>query len=246
LESSLYGTQVLQLSVIPVVTPSVHHTTAQDLEDIPVACEFPDAFPEDLPGMPLDRDVEFVIELQPGTAPIFRRPYKMTPKELTELKVQLNELLDKGYIRPSSSSWGCTGLFVKKKDQSLRLCVDYRPLNVVTVKNKYSLSRIDILFDQLAGAKVFSKVDLRSGYHQIKIRLEDVPKTAFSTRYGLYEYLVMSFGLTNAPAYFMYLMNSVFMSELDKFVMVFIDDILIYSKSEEEHAQHLRVILQRL
>jgi hypothetical protein len=170
----------------------------------------------------------------------------MTPKELAELKVQLNELLDKGYIRLSSSPWGCPALFVKKKDQSLRLCVDHRPLNVVTVKNKYPLPRIDILFDQLAGAKVFSKVDLRSGYHQIKIRPEDVPKTAFSTRYGLYEYLVMSFGLTNAPAHFMYLMNSVFMSELDKFVVVFIDDILIYSKSEEEHAQHLRVILQRL
>jgi hypothetical protein len=123
-----------------------------------------------------------------------------------------------------------------KKDQSLRLCVDYRPLNVVTINNKYPLPRIDILFDQLAGAKVFSKVDLRSGYHQIKIRPEDVPKTAFSTRYGLYEYLVMSFGLTNARAHFMYLMNTVFMPELDKFVMVFIDDILIYSKSEEEHA----------
>jgi hypothetical protein len=133
---------------------------------------------------------------------------------------------------------------VKKKDQSLRLCVDYRPLNVVTVKNKYPLPRIDILFDQLASAKVFSKVDLRSGYHQIKIRPDDVPKTAFSTRYGLYEYLVMLIGLTNAPTHFMYLMNSVFMPELNKFVMIFIDDILIYSKSEEEHAQHLRVILQ--
>jgi hypothetical protein len=194
--------------------------------------------------MPPDHDVEFVIKLQPGMAPISRRPYKMTPKELAKLKVQLNELLDKGYIRPSSSPWGYPALFVKKKDQSLRLCVDYRPLNAITIKNKYSLPRIDILFDQLADAKVFSMVDLRSGYHKIKIRLEDVPKTTFSTRYGLYEYLVMSFGLTNAPAHFMYLMNSVFMLELDKFVMVFIDDILIYSKSEEEHAQHLRVILQ--
>jgi hypothetical protein len=125
---------------------------------------------------------------------------------------------------------------VKKKDQSLRLCIDYGPLNTVTVKNKYPLPRIDILFDQLANAKVFSKVDLCSGYHQIKIRSEDVPKTAFSMRYGLYEYLVMSFGLTNALAHFMYLMNSVFMPELDKFIMIFIDDILIYSKSEEEHA----------
>jgi hypothetical protein len=128
---------------------------------------------------------------------------------------------------------------MKKKDQSLRLCVDYRPLNVITIKNKYPLPRIDILFDQLVGAKVFSKVDLRSGYHQIKIRPEDIPKTAFSTRYGLYEYLVMLFGLTNTHAHFVYLMNFVFMPELDKFVVVFIDDTLIYFKSEDEHAQHL-------
>jgi hypothetical protein len=156
----------------------------------------------------------------------------MTPKELAKLKIQLNELLDKGFIHPSSSPWGCLALFVKQKDQSLRLCVDYWPLNVMTIKNKYPLSRIDILFDQLTGAKVFSKIDLRLGYHQIKIRPEDIPKTAFSTRYELYEYLDMSFGLTNAPAHFMYLMNSVFKLELDKFVMVFIDDILIYSKIE--------------
>jgi hypothetical protein len=214
----------------------VHHTVAQNLEDIPVACEFSDIFLEDLPGMPPDRYVEFIIELQPDTAPISRQPYKMTPKELAELKVQLNELLDKGYIRPTSLPWGCLALFVMKKDQSLRLCVDYWPLNVVTIKNKYLLPHIDILFDQLAGARVFSKVDLCLGYYQIKIHPKDAPKTAFSTRYGLYEYLVMSFGLTNAPAHFMYLMNSVFMPELDKFVVVFIDDILIYSKSEEEHA----------
>jgi hypothetical protein len=126
----------------------------------------------------------------------------------------------------------------------MRLCVNYRPLNAVTIKNKYPLPRIDILFDQLAGANVFSKIDLRSSYHQIKIRSKDIPKTAFSTRYGLYEYLVLSFGLTNAPAYFMYLMNYVFMPELNKFVVVFIDDILIYSKSEEEPEQHLQIILQ--
>jgi hypothetical protein len=134
---------------------------------------------------------------------------------------------------------------VKKKDESLRLCIDYRPLNAVTIKNKYLLPRIDVLFDQLVGAKVFSKIDLRSGYHQIKIRASDIPKTAFSTRYGLNEFLVMSFRLTNAPAYFMYLMNSVFMPELDKFVVVFIDDILVYSKNEEEHVGHLHVVLQR-
>jgi hypothetical protein len=188
--------------------------------------------------MPPDRDIEFVIELQPGTAPISKRAYHMPPKELAELKTQLQELLDKGFIRPSSSPWGCPTLFVKKKDGSLRICVDYRPLNAVTIKNKYPLPRIDVLFDQLAGAKAFSKIDLRSGYHQIKIWPCDISKTAFSTRYGLYKYLVMSFGLTNAPAYFMYLMNSVFMSELDKFVVVFIDDILVYSKNKEEHAEH--------
>ena len=135
----------------------------------------------------------------------------MQLKELAELKIQLQELLDKGFIRPSASPWGCPALFVKKKDDSLRLCVDYRPLNMVTIKNKYALPRIDVLFDQLARAKIFSKIDLRSRYHQIKIRPCDIPKTAFSTRYGLYEYLVRSFGLTNAPSYFMYLMNSVLM-----------------------------------
>jgi hypothetical protein len=189
--------------------------------------------------MPPDRDIEFIIELQPDTAPISKRPYRMLRNELAELKIPLQDLLDKGFIRPSASPWGCPALFVKKKDNSLRLCVDYRPLNAVTIKNKYPLPRIDILFDQLAGAKL-------SGYHQIKIKPSDVPKIAFSTRYGLYEYLVMSFGLTNAPAYFMYLMNSVFMPGLDKFVVVFIDDILIYSKTDEDHANHLRVILQRL
>jgi hypothetical protein len=187
------------------------------VKDIPIVCEYPDIFSDDLPGMPRDRDIEFIIELQPGTAPISKRPYRMPPNELAELKIQLQDLLDKGFIRPSASPWGCPTLFVKKKDNRLRLCVDYRPLNAVTIKNKYPLPRIDILFDQLPGAKVFSKIDLRSGYHQIKIKPCDIPKTAFSTRYGLYEYLVMSFGLTNAPAYFMYLMNSVFMLELDKF-----------------------------
>jgi hypothetical protein len=216
------------------------------LKDIPIICEYPDVFPDDLPGMPPDRYIEFIIELQPGTALISKRPYRMPPNELAELKIQLQDRLDKGFLRPSASPWGCPALFVKKKDNSLRLCVDYHPLNAVTIKNKYPLPRIDILFNQLAGAKVLSKIDLRSGYHQIKIRSSNVPKTAFSTRYGLYEYLVMPFGLTNTPAYFMYLMNSVFMQELDKFIVVFIDDILIYSKTPEDHANHLHIVLQRL
>jgi hypothetical protein len=215
------------------------------LEKIPVVCEYVDVFPDELPGMPPDRDIKFAIELQPGTAPISKRPYRMPPAKLAELKKQLQEMLNKGFIRPSTSPWGCPALFVKK-DKRLRLCIDYRQLNTVTIKNKYPLPRIDVLFDQLVGAKVFSKIDLCSSYHQIKIGASDIPKTAFSTRYGLYEYLVMSFGLTNAPAYFMYLIDSVFMPELDKFVVVFIDDILVYSKNEAEHTMHLHIVLQRL
>jgi hypothetical protein len=239
LNSPVYGKVTLHLPVISRIKASLHHVVERRLEDIYVVCEFLDVFPNDLPGMPPGRAIEFKIELQPGTTPISKAPYKMSQEELAELKIQLKDLLDKGFIRPSSSPWGCPALFVSKKDKGLRLCVDYRPLNAVTIKNKYPLPRIDILFDQLAGAQVFFKIDLRSRYHQIKIRDEDIPKTAFSTRYGLYEYLVMSFGLTNAPARFMYLMNSVFMPELDKFVMVFIDDILVYSKSMEDHEEHL-------
>src|SRR5438128_5280550 len=233
----------LSLPEHPAPPGSVCALEMDPLEGIPVVNEYPDVFPEELPGLPPQRVVEFSIELLPGTAPVFRRPYRMSQNDLAEMKVQLQELLDKGFIRPSSSSWGCPAMFVDKKDQTKRLVVDYRPLNEVTIKNKYPLPDINILFDQLAGAKVFSKIDLRSGYHQIRVREEDIPKTAFSTRYGLYEYLVMSFGLTNAPAFFMYLMNSVFMMELDVCVVVFIDDILVYSKNGEEHAKHLRIIL---
>jgi hypothetical protein len=246
IDSPYNGATTLYLPQQEHFNSCVYATTDIKLKNIPIVCEYPDVFPDDLPGMPPDRDIEFIIELQPGTAPISKSPYRMPPNELAELKIQLQDLLDKGFIRPSASPWGCPALFVNKKDNSLRLCVDYRSLNMVTIKNKYPLPRIDILFDQLARAKVFSKIDLCSGYHQIKIKPSDVPKTAFSTRYGLYEYLVMSFGLTNTPAYFMYLVNSVFMPELDKFNVVFIDDILIYSKTEEGHANHIRVFLQRL
>jgi hypothetical protein len=208
--------------------------------------EFLDVFPDDLLGMPPDRDIEFIIELLPGTAPIAKRPYRMRVNELEELKKQIKELQEKDFIRPSSSPWRAPVIFVDKKDGSQRMCIDYRSLNEVTIKNKYPLPRIDDLFDQLRDACVFSKIDFCSGYHQLKIRATDIPKTAFTTRYGLYEYTVMSFGLTNAPAYFMYLMNKVFMEYLDKFVVVFIDDILVYSKTKEEHTQHLRMILQKL
>jgi hypothetical protein len=245
INSLICGSFILFLPSQDSTQSCVFAMTELPLKKIPVVCDYVDVFLDELPGMPPDRDIEFAIELQPGTAPISKRFYRMPPAELAELKKQLQELLDKGFICPSTSPWGCLALFVKK-DESLRLCIDYRPLNAVTIKNKYPLPRIDVLFDQLVGAKVFSKIDLRSGYHQIKIRASDIPKTAFSTRYGLYEFLVMSFGLTNVPAYFMYLMNSVFMPELDKFVVVFIDDILVYSKNKEEHAGHLHVVLQRL
>ncbi|XP_057416627.1 uncharacterized protein LOC130711144 [Lotus japonicus] len=216
------------------------------LEEVLIVCEFPDVFPEELPGLPPDREIEFSIDLVPGTQPISIPPYRMAPAELKELREQLQDLLDKGFIRPSSSPWGAPVLFVKKKDGTMRLCIDYRQLNKVTIKNKYPLPRIDDLFDQLQGAQCFSKIDLRSGYHQLKIKKEDVPKTAFRTRYGHYEFLVMSFGLTNAPAAFMDLMNRVFKPFLDHFVIVFIDDILVYSKGKEEHEEHLRLVLQTL
>jgi hypothetical protein len=166
--------------------------------------------------------------------------------ELEELKKQIKELQDKCFIRPSSSPWGAPVIFVDKKDGGQRMCVDYRSLNEVTIKNKYPLPRIDDMFDQLRGACVFSKIDFHSGYHQLKIHASDILKAAFTMRYGLYEYTVMSFGLTNAPAYFMYMMNKVFMEYLDKFVVVFIDDILVFSKTEEEHAEHLSLVLQKL
>lgn len=215
-------------------------------EEVPVVMDYPDVFPEELPGMPPDRDIEFLIELLPGTGPISKRPYRMPANDLEEIKKQIKELLEKGYIRRSSSPWGAPVLLVEKKDKSLRMVVDYRALNEVTIKNKYPLPMINDLFDQLQGAKVFSKIDLRSGYHQLKIREKDIPKTTFTTRYGLYEYTVMSFGLTNAPAYFMSMMNKVFMEYLDKFVVVFIDDIMVYSKNEEEHKEHLRLVLEKL
>jgi hypothetical protein len=214
--------------------------------NIRVVRGFPDVFPEELPGMPPEREVEFVIDLLPMTAPTFKRPYRMYVEELKELKKQLTELQEAGYICPSSSPWGAPVLFVQKKDGSQWMCVDYRSLNDVTVKNKYPLPHIEDLFDQMRGARVFLKIDLRSGYHQMKIIPSDIPKTAFSTRYGLYEFIVMSFGLTNAPTYFMDLMNKVFMEYLDRFVVVFIDNILIYSKSDSDHEEHLRLVLQKL
>ncbi|GJS15463.1 putative reverse transcriptase domain-containing protein [Tanacetum coccineum] len=204
---------------------------------------------EELPGIPPIRDVEFNIELIPGAEPISKAPYRMAPIELKELKDQLQELLERGFIRPSVSPWGAPVLFVKKKDGSMRLCIDYRELNKITIRNRYPLPRIDDLFDQLQGAKHFSKIDLRSGYHQLRVKEQDISKTAFRTRYGHYEFLVMPFGLTNAPAVFMDLMNRIFHEFLDKFVIVFIDDILVFLNLKRNmrtiFASVLQILTQR-
>jgi hypothetical protein len=213
---------------------------------VQVVNEYPHVFPNELAGMPPDHDIEFIIELLPGTAPIYKSPYRMSTPQLMELKDHIYELEGKGYICPSSSPWGAPVIFVPKKDATQRLCIDYRALNEVTIKMKYPLPRIDDLFDQLRGACIFSKIDLWSSYHPLKIRESDMPKTVFITQYGLYEYTVMPFGLTNALAYFMHLMNKVFMEYLDKFIVVFIDNILLYSKNEEEHTEHLHMVLQKL
>ncbi|XP_048617044.1 uncharacterized protein LOC125589006 [Brassica napus] len=199
-----------------------------------------------LKELPPPRSNPFTINLEPGAKPIAKAPYRMAPAELAELKKQLEDLMEKGFIRPSSSPWGAPVLFVKKKDGSMRLCIDYRGINNITIKDKYPLSRIDELLDHLRGASWFSKIDLASGYHHFPISEGDVMKTAFRTRYGQYEFVVMPFGLTNAPAAFMRLMNEVFHDYLDKFVIIFIDDILIYSKTEVKHKAHLKLVLERL
>nr|GEW98112.1 putative reverse transcriptase domain-containing protein [Tanacetum cinerariifolium] len=203
-------------------------------------------FPDDLPGSPPPRQVEFRIDLVPDAAPVAHAPYWLAPSEMKELAKQLQEFSEKGFIRPSSSPWAAPVLFLKKKDGSFRMCIDYKELNKLTVKNRYPLPRIDDLFDQLQGYSVYSKIDLRTGYHQLRIREEDIPIIAFRTRYGHYEFRVMPFGLTNAPAVFMDLMNRVCKPYLDKFVIVFIDDILIYSKDKEKHEEHLKTILELL
>jgi hypothetical protein len=215
-------------------------------QDIRVVQEYLDVFPEELSGIPPDRDIELLIELLPGTPPISKRSYRIPINELVELKKQITKLQAKGFIRLSSSPWGAPVLFVEKKDGTQQMCIDYRSFNEITIKNKCPLPRIVDLFDQMKGAGVFSKIDLISEYHQLKIQESDIPKTAFHTWYRLYEYIMMSFGLTNAPTYFMYLRNKVFMEYLDKFVVVFIDDILVFSKMEEEHLKHLRLVLEKL
>nr|GEW32065.1 putative reverse transcriptase domain-containing protein [Tanacetum cinerariifolium] len=215
----------------------------KQVKDVPIVQDFPEVFLEDLPSLPPARPVEFQIDLIPRAAPVARVPYRLASSKMKELSEQLQELFDKGFIRTSSSPWGAPVLFVKKKDGSFRMCIDYRELNKLTIKNRYPLPRIDDLFDQLQGSSIYSKIYLRSGYHQLRVREQDISKKAFRTRYGHCEFQVMPFGLTNTPAVFMDLMNRVCKPYLDKFVIVFIDDILIYSKNKKEHEEHLKAIL---
>jgi hypothetical protein len=214
--------------------------------DHPVLWEFKDIFPKEVPGLPPMRDLYFSIDLVSEAAPTSKVPYRMITPGLVKMKVQPKEMLDKGYIRLSVYPWGAPTLFVKKKDGTLRLCIEYRQLNKMTIKNKYSFPRIDDLFYQLRGAAIFSNIDLSSRYHQVRIKDEDIDKTSFRTRYMNYEFVVVPFGLTNEPMTFMCLMNNRINKYLDKFVVVFVDAILVYSKTKEEHEEHLRIVLQVL
>nr|GEU81664.1 putative reverse transcriptase domain-containing protein [Tanacetum cinerariifolium] len=238
------GCQLFMVQV--TVKENKEKSKEKRLEDVPTVWDFQEVFPEDLPRLPSIRQVEFQIDVVPCVAPRARAPYRLEQSKMQELSNQQQELSDKGFIRPSSSPWGAPVLFVKKKDGFLRIYIDYRELNKLTVKNRYLLPRIDDLFDQLQGSSVCSKIDLRSGYQQLRVRDEDIPKMAFRTRYGHYEFQVMPFGLTNTPAVFMDLMNWVCKPFLDKFVIVFIDDILIYSRNKVEHEGHLKQILELL
>nr|GEY71056.1 hypothetical protein [Tanacetum cinerariifolium] len=240
----------------PVFLANITTKTIKDkseekrLENVPIVRDFSEVFPKDLPARAPYQLVPFEMkelsdQLQELSEKGFIKP-SSSPWGASELSDQLQELFEKGFIKPSSSPWGASVLFIKKKDGSFRMCIDYRELNKLTVVNRYLLLRIDDLFDQLQWSSIYSKIDLRSGYHQLRVREEDIPKTAFRTRYGHYEFQVMSFGLTNAPAIFMDLMNQVYKPYLDKFVIAFIDDILIYSKNEQEHREHLKLILELL
>jgi hypothetical protein len=223
------------------------HTDKDDDDIHSLLSKYVDVFPSDLPvGLPPSRVIDHKIDIIPGSSAPSLATYRMSPTELDELKKQLNDLITHGFIRVSKSPYGAPVLFVKKKDGSIRMCIDYRALNKITIKNKYPLPRVDELFDRLLGSKYFSKIDLRSGYHQVRIADEDVYKTAFRTRYGHYEFMVLPFGLTNAPATFMNMMQNIFKDQLDNFVIVFLDDILIYSKNKHDHMKHVDVVLSLL
>ncbi|GKB08192.1 putative reverse transcriptase domain-containing protein [Tanacetum coccineum] len=207
-----------------VVNEAKDKSKEKRLEDVPIVRDFPEVFPEDLSGLPPTRHVEFQIDLMPSVAALAQAPYRLAPSKVKELSDQLKELSDKGFIRPSSSPWGALVLFLKKKDGSFRMCIYYQELNKLTVKNRYPLPRIDDLFDQLQGSSVYSNIDLRLGYHQLRVREKDILKTSFRTWYGHYEFQVMPFGMTNAPTVF----------------------ILIHSKNKKEHEEHLKAILELL
>jgi hypothetical protein len=217
----------------------------ESIEDHSVLRDFEDVFRE-ISRFPPKRDIDFSIDLVLGAAQVSKTPYRMSTPELKELEMQLEEILKKGYIHKSVSPWGALVLFVKKKDGTLRLCIDFRQLNNVTINNNYPLRRIDDLFDQLKGARIFSKIDLRSNYYQVRIKEEEIKKKTFKTKYGHYKFTIVPFGLSNTPTIFMCLMNKVFREYLDKFVIVLLDAIIVYSKSKEEHEQHLRMEMQVL
>ncbi|KAJ9527530.1 hypothetical protein QJQ45_025738, partial [Haematococcus lacustris] len=222
-------------------------TSSSNMDCTAITQKFADVFPADLPaGLPPQRAVDHRIEVEPGKRPPTRSTYNMSTSELAELKAQITEMQEKGFIRPSTSPYAAGVLFVRKKDGTFRMCVDYRPLNRITIKNKYPLPRVENMLDRLHGATVFSKIDLRQGYHQIRIAPEDIPKTTFNTRYGHFEFTVLPFGLCNAPATFQRIMNDIFRQELDDHVIVYLDDILIFSRTQEEHAKHLDRVLSLL
>ena len=235
---------------IAIVVPGQKESANRNENEInnyPILKEYADIFPKDLPSeLPPKRTVDHRIELSENKPPSIQPIYRMSPKELETLREELDDLLKKNHIQPSKSPFGAPVIFVRKKDGSLRLCVDYRALNKITIKNRYPLPRIDDMLDQLGGAKIFSKIDLRSGYHQIRIHPSDIEKTAFRTRYGHYEFRVLPFGLTNAPATFMTLMQDIFRPLLDKCMVIYVDDILVYSRTKEEHDEHLRQVLDIL
>ncbi|KAJ9516510.1 hypothetical protein QJQ45_011138 [Haematococcus lacustris] len=242
--------QTRQPMFLVSITPSGINSAIdrhQIMDCTAITQKFADVFPADLPaGLPPQRAVDHRIEVEPGKRPPTRSTYNMSTSELAELKAQITEMQEKGFIRPSTSPYAAGVLFVRKKDGTFRMCVDYRPLNRITIKNKYPLPRVENMLDRLHGATVFSKIDLRQGYHQIRIAPEDIPKTAFSTRYGHFEFTVLPFGLCNAPATFQRLMNDIFRQELDDHVIVYLDDILIFSRTHEEHARHLDRVLSLL
>lgn len=209
--------------------------------------DYGDVFPEKLPdGLPPERNIEMKIELEEGAKPKIRPIYKLSVTELAEMKKTIATALAHGFIRPSVSPWGLPVLFTSKNDGSLRMCIDYRALNKQTIQNKVPLPRIDEVWDELSGAKYFSTIDLRDGHHQIRVRTEYIEKTAFRTQYGQFEYLVTPFGLSEAPGCFQTLMNNIFRPHLDEFILVYLDYILIFIKTEEEHLKHIKVTLETL